>query len=66
MVTPVGLSYAQTVDTANTAKINSDDLKEQMEQEKRDRLEAQKQMAAEIKAMMNVKKEAAARVRCSH
>lgn len=61
IVAPIGLSYAQTVDTAKVAKSKSEEAKIQAEQAKKDRLEAQIQKAAEIKAMMAAKKEAAAK-----
>lgn len=61
IVGPIGLSYAQTVDTAKAAKSKLDETKAQMDQAKADRLAAQIQKAADIKAKMNAKKEAAAK-----
>ncbi|MGQ0772378.1 MAG: hypothetical protein ACT4NT_06380 [Nitrososphaerota archaeon] len=61
IVAPIGLSYAQTVDTAKAAKSKLDETKAQMDQAKADRLAAQIQKAADIKAKMNAKKEAAAK-----
>lgn len=61
IVGPIGLSYAQTVDTAKAAKSKLDETKAQMDQAKADRLAAQIQKAADTKAKMNAKKEAAAK-----
>jgi hypothetical protein len=56
---PIGLSYAQTVDTNKAAKMSHEEKRAMMNKQKEERLEAQKQKAAEIKAKMNAKKEAA-------
>ncbi|MFN3654578.1 MAG: hypothetical protein ACK4TO_04535 [Candidatus Nitrosotenuis sp.] len=61
LVGPVGLSYAQTVDTNKAAKMSHEEKRAMMDKQREERLEAQKQKAAEIKAKMNAKKEAAAK-----
>lgn len=61
IVGPIGLSYAQTVDTAKAAKSRLDETRAQMDQAKADKLAAQIKKAADIKAQMNAKKEAAAK-----
>ena len=61
MVGPIGLSYAQTVDTAKAARANHDEIKAAAEKAKAERFEAQVKKAAEIKAAMNAKKAAAAK-----
>lgn len=60
-VGPIGLSYAQTVDTNKAAKMSHEEKRAMMDKQREERLEAQKQKAAEIKAKMNAKKEAAAK-----
>lgn len=61
IVGPIGLSYAQTVDTNKAAKMSHEEKRAMMDKQREERLEAQKQKAAEIKAKMNAKKEAAAK-----
>jgi hypothetical protein len=61
IVGPVGLSYAQTADTAATAKTKHEQSREAFDQARADRLEAQKQKAADIKAQMQAKKMQAAK-----
>ncbi|MEM3064683.1 MAG: hypothetical protein QW177_04850 [Candidatus Nitrosotenuis sp.] len=61
IIGPVGLSYAQTVDTNKAAKMSHEEKRAMMDKQREERLEAQKQKAAEIKAKMNAKKEAAAK-----
>jgi hypothetical protein len=61
MVGPIGLSYAQTVDTAKAARANHDEVKASTEEKKADRFAAQVQKAADIKAAMAAKKAAAAK-----
>ncbi|MEM3170535.1 MAG: hypothetical protein QW838_07170 [Candidatus Nitrosotenuis sp.] len=61
LVGQVGLSYAQTVDTHKAAKMSHEEKRAMMDKQREERLEAQKQKAAEIKAKMNAKKEAAAK-----
>jgi hypothetical protein len=61
IIGPLGLSYAQTVDTAKKARESHDEVKTLAEQQKAERLAAQIKKAAEIKAAMNAKKEAAAK-----
>ncbi|HWP78161.1 MAG: hypothetical protein AB1299_06185 [Thermoproteota archaeon] len=61
IVGPVGSSYAQTVDTNKAAKMSHEEKRAMMDKQREERLEAQKQKAAEIKAKMNAKKEAAAK-----
>lgn len=59
IIGPIGLSNAQTVDTSKESKMKFDEMKPKMEKEKADRLAAQQQKAADIKAKMLAKKEAA-------
>ena len=61
IIGPVGLSYAQTADTAAAAKAKSEKARDAFDQTRADRLEAQKQKAAEIKAQMQAKKMQAAK-----
>lgn len=61
VITPVGLSYAQTVDTSKEAKMKHEEIKAAMEKEREQRLEKQRQMAAEAKAKMEAKKAQAAK-----
>jgi hypothetical protein len=61
IVGPVGLSYAQTVDTAAVAKEKHEKSRDAFDQTRADRLEAQKQKAADIKAQMQAKKMQAAK-----
>lgn len=61
IIGPVGFSHAQTVDTNKESKMKHDEMRAKMDQERADRLEAQKQRAAEIKEMMAAKKAAAAK-----
>ncbi|GEM_PF-1917599 len=61
IIGPIGLSYAQTVDTAKASRAHADEVKTMAEQEKADRLAAQIKMAADTKAAMNAKKAAAAK-----
>jgi len=61
IVGPIGLSYAQTVDTAKASRASHDEIKSSTEQEKADRFAAQVQKAADIRAAMNAKKAAAAK-----
>lgn len=61
IIGPVGLSYAQTVDTAAVAKAKHDDGRDAFDQARADRLEAQKQSAADIRAQMQAKKMQAAK-----
>ncbi|CDI05500.1 hypothetical protein [Candidatus Nitrosotenuis uzonensis] len=61
VVGPVGLSYAQTVDTHKEAKLKHEQLRAKLDQERADRLEAQKQKAAEIREKMQAKKMEAAK-----
>ncbi|MEM3006892.1 MAG: hypothetical protein QXW37_00715 [Candidatus Nitrosotenuis sp.] len=61
LVGQVGLSYAQTVDTHKAAKMSHEEKRAMLDKQREERLEAQKQKAAEIKAKMNAKKEAAAK-----
>jgi hypothetical protein len=61
IIGPIGLSNAQTVDTHKAAKMSHEEKRAMLEKQQQERLEAKKQKAAEIKAMMNAKKEAAAK-----
>ncbi|MGQ0606773.1 MAG: hypothetical protein ACT4OD_07510 [Candidatus Nitrosotenuis sp.] len=61
VIGPIGLSYAQTANTAAAAKANHDESRNAFDQMRADRLEAQKQMAADIKAAMMAKKMAVAK-----
>lgn len=61
IVGPLGLSYAQTVDTAKASRAHHNEIKSATEQQKADRFAAQVQKAADIKAAMNAKKAAAAK-----
>jgi hypothetical protein len=61
IIGPVGLSYAQTVDTAAVAKAKHTEGRDAFDQMRADRLEAQKQKAADIKAKMQAKKMQAAK-----
>lgn len=61
IVGPVGLSYAQTVDTSSVAKEKHEKARDAFDQTRADRLEAQKQKAADIKAQMQAKKMQAAK-----
>ncbi len=61
IVGPIGLSYAQTVDTAKASRATHDEVKSSTEQAKADRFAAQVQKAADIKAAMNAKKAAIAK-----
>lgn len=61
IVGPIGLSYAQTVDTAKASREHHDEVRTLTEQEKADRFAAQVQKAADIKAAMAAKKAAAAK-----
>jgi hypothetical protein len=56
IIGPVGLSYAQTVDTAAVAKTKNEQGRDAFDQMRADRLEAQKQKAADIRAAMQAKK----------
>lgn len=61
VIGPIGLSYAQTANTAAVAKEKHDESRSEFDQMRADRLEAQKQKAADIKAKMMAKKMAAAK-----
>jgi hypothetical protein len=61
IIGPVGLSYAQTVDTHAVAKAKHEKSRDAFDQARADRLEAQKQKAADIKAQMQAKKMQAAK-----
>ena len=61
VIGPIGLSYAQTVDTSSVAKEKHEKARDAFDQTRADRLEAQKQMAADIKAAMMAKKMATAK-----
>ena len=61
VIGPIGLSYAQTANTAAAAKEKHDEGRSAFDQMRADRLESQKQMAADIKAKMMAKKMAAAK-----
>jgi hypothetical protein len=61
IVGPIGLSYAQTVDTAAVAKEKNEKGRDAFDQTRADRLEAQKQKAADIRAQMQAKKMQAAK-----
>jgi hypothetical protein len=61
IIGPVGLSYAQTVDTAAVAKAKNNDGRDAFDQSRADRLDAQKQKAVDIKAQMQAKKMQAAK-----
>ncbi|MEM2160664.1 MAG: hypothetical protein QXN55_06900 [Candidatus Nitrosotenuis sp.] len=61
IIGPVGLSYAQTADTAAVAKTKAEKARDAFDQERAARLEAQKQKAADIKAQMQAKKMQAAK-----
>ena len=56
IIGPVGLSYAQTVDTAAVAKEKNEKARDAFDQTRADRLEAQKQQAVDIRAQMQAKK----------
>lgn len=61
VIGPIGLSYAQTANTAAVAKEKHDEGRSEFDQMRADRLEAQKQKAADTKAKMMAKKMAAAK-----
>jgi hypothetical protein len=61
IIGPVGLSYAQTADTAAAAKTKHEQGRDAFDQTRADRLEAQKQKAADIRAQMQAKKMQAAK-----
>jgi hypothetical protein len=61
IVGPIGLSYAQTVDTSAAAKEKHEKSRDAFDQTRADRLDAQKQKAADIKAQMQAKKMQAAK-----
>ncbi len=56
IVGPIGLSYAQTANTAADAKAAGDESRAKFDQMRADRLEMQKQRAAEIREKMMAKK----------
>lgn len=56
IIGPVGLSYAQTANTAAVAKETNEKARDAFDQMRADRLEAQKQSAVDIKAKMQAKK----------
>ncbi len=61
VIGPIGLSYAQTANTAAAAKAKHEEGRDAFDQMRADRLEAQKQKAADIKAAMMAKKMATAK-----
>lgn len=61
IVGPIGLSHAQTANTAADAKKAGEEGRAKFDQMRADRLEAQKQSAADIKAKMTAMKMAAAK-----
>ena len=61
IVGPIGLSYAQTANTAADAKKAGEENRAKFDQMRADRLEAQKQAAADIKAKLTAAKMAAAK-----
>lgn len=60
-VGPIGLSYAQTANTAADAKTAAEENRAKFDQMRAERLEMQKQRAAEIKEKMMAKKMSAAK-----
>lgn len=60
-VGPIGLSYAQTANTAADAKMTAEENRAKFDQMRAERLEMQKQRAAEIKEKMMAKKMSAAK-----
>ena len=61
IIGPVGISFAQTVDTQAASKAKHDEGRQSFDQMRADRLDAQKQKAADLKAKMNAKKMEAAK-----
>ena len=59
LMVPVGHSFAQTVDTAKTAKLSFKEMKAQMDQNDVDRRAMMLKKAADTKAMLDAKKNAA-------
>ncbi len=59
VIGPAGIYAIDPTDTQRDSKVKHDDTRSAFDQKRADRLEAQKQMAADIKAKMNAKKAAA-------